>query len=252
MKKPRPTEGEIWISGVNPVREALRAEGLQPLELLLARSDPRGQELEQLAKMRGVRVTRADRERLIATAGHSHHQGAGLLISEFPYTPLESLLEKQLMERDPLFVLDSIQDPQNLGAILRSACFLGAKGVIIPRDRAAGITSAVIRIAAGATSYVPVVRVTNVTRALQELKDSGYWAAGLEMEGSISLYDADLTLPLCLVVGNEQKGIRPLVRSECDLLVRIPSAGPLESLNAASAATVALAEAQRQRFKAAK
>ncbi|MHC1729143.1 MAG: 23S rRNA (guanosine(2251)-2'-O)-methyltransferase RlmB [Syntrophobacteraceae bacterium] len=252
MKKPPQAEHAIWISGINPVREALRAEDLPATELLLARSDLRGRELEELAKMKGIRVTRSPRERLTELAGHAHHQGAALQIPEFPYTPLETLLETRLAERDPLLVLDSIQDPQNLGAILRSACFLRAKGVIIPRDRSARVTAAVIKIAAGATSYVPVAQVTNISRTLKTLKDSGYWVAGLELEGSMSLYNADLTVPLCIVVGNEQKGIRPLVRSECDLLVRIPAGGPLESLNAAAAATVALAEAQRQRLSAAK
>jgi 23S rRNA (guanosine2251-2'-O)-methyltransferase len=250
MKRHPQKETPIWISGINPVREALRAGGTAVGELVLARSDARGQELEELAKKRYIQVSRGSREQLNELVGHTHHQGAALRISEFPYSTLEAILEKPLVDRDPLLVLDGIQDPHNLGAILRSACFLGAKGVIIPKDRSAQVTAAVIKTAAGATSYVPVIRVTNISRSLKELKEAGYWIAGLEMEGSVSLYEADLTPPLCLVVGNEQKGIRPLVRTECDLLVRIPAAGPLESLNAASAATVALAEIQRQRLKA--
>ncbi len=133
--------------------------------------------------------------------------------------------------------------------MLRSACFLGAKGVIIPKDRSARVSAPVIKIAAGATAYVPVARVTNVVRALKQLKSAGYWVAGLELKGSKKSYEADFTVPLCLVIGNEQKGIRPLVRSECDLLVQIPAAGPLDSLNAASAATVALYEVLRQRLR---
>jgi 23S rRNA (guanosine2251-2'-O)-methyltransferase len=148
--------------------------------------------------------------------------------------------------------LDSIQDPQNLGAILRSACFLGAKGVVIPMDRSAPVTAAVIKIAAGATSYIPVARVTNLVRTLKQLKKAGYWVAGLEVASEKTIYEADLAEPLCLVIGNEQKGIRPLVKSECDLLVRIPATGPLQSLNAAAAAAIGLAEVQRRRLAATK
>jgi 23S rRNA (guanosine2251-2'-O)-methyltransferase len=132
--------------------------------------------------------------------------------------------------------------------MLRSACFLGARGVIIPKDRSASVSATVIKIAVGATVYVPVARVTNLARALKQLKSAGYWVAGLEVKGSKRSYEADFTVPLCLVIGNEQKGLRPLIRSECDLLVQIPPAGPLDSLNAASAATVVLYEVLRQRL----
>jgi 23S rRNA (guanosine2251-2'-O)-methyltransferase len=242
------TEGEIWISGINPVREALLGAETSGGELLLARSDSRADEIAQLAAGRSIAVVRSDRERLSALTGHSHHQGVALRMTEFPYAALEGLLEKPLADRDPLVVLDSIQDPRNLGAILRSACFLGAKGVIIPADRSAGLSASVIKVAAGASVYIPVARVTNVVRTLQSLKSAGYWVAGLEVRGSQACYEADLRVPLCLVIGNEKKGIRPLVRKECDLLVRIPAAGPLDSLNAASAATVALYEVLRQRL----
>jgi 23S rRNA (guanosine2251-2'-O)-methyltransferase len=252
MKKSPASDKEIWISGINPVREALKAVLSPSAELILARSDPRGRELEEMAHSRGVRIGRDTRERLTELAGHVHHQGVALKIPEFPYAGLEDLLEKPLPERDPLVILDSIQDPQNLGAILRSACFLGAGGVVIPRDRAARVTASVIKIAAGATSYLPVAQITNLARALGQMKEAGFWIAGLDVMGDKTLFEADLTVPLCLVVGNEQKGIRPLVRSECDLLVRIPALGPIESLNVASATTVALAEIQRQRLSSAK
>ena len=244
--KPAP-QSEIWICGVNPVREVLRTGEIEAGELVLSRSDPRGQEIEELAARRGITVTRSDRERVTQLTGHSHHQGMALRIPEFPYEPLETLLEKPLADREPLVLLDSIQDPQNLGAILRSACFLGAKGVIIPKDRSARVSAAVMKISAGATVYVPVALVTNVVRALKQIKSAGYWVAGLEVQGSKKTYETDFTVPLCLVIGNEQKGIRPLVRKECDLLVQIPAAGPLDSLNAASAATAALYEILRQR-----
>ena len=250
MKKTYSTEGEIWISGINPVREALIGGETATSEVVLARDDARGREIAELAAGRGVPVRRGDREQLNGLAGHSHHQGVALRMSEFPYADLDELLQKPLSEREPLVILDSIQDPRNLGAILRSACFLGAKAVLIPADRSARVGASVIKVSAGAAVYVPVARVTNVVRTLQRLKSSGYWAVGLDAGGSTNSYEADLTVPLCLVVGNEQKGIRPLVRKECDLLVRIPSAGPLDSLNAASAATAALYEILRQRLTA--
>jgi 23S rRNA (guanosine2251-2'-O)-methyltransferase len=248
MKKIQSLERQIWISGVNPVREALRSEKMDAAELVLSRSDARGQEVEELAARRGIPVTRSVRERLTELAGHTHHQGMVLRISEFPYIELETLLERPLSDREPLVVLDSIQDPHNLGAVLRSACFLGAKAVIIPQNRSARVSGSVIKTAAGATAYVPVARVTNVARALKGLKSAGYWVAGLEARGAKKSFEADFTVPLCLVIGNEQKGIRPLVRKECDLLVQIPTAGPLDSLNAASAATAALYEVLRQRM----
>ncbi|HYA42671.1 MAG TPA: 23S rRNA (guanosine(2251)-2'-O)-methyltransferase RlmB [Syntrophobacteraceae bacterium] len=248
MKKIHPPEHEIWISGVNPVREALRAGWAAAGELVLSRSNSKGREIEDLAMKRGIAATRSVRQRITELAGHTHHQGVALSISQFPYADLESLLEKPLPEREPVVVLDSIQDPQNLGAILRSACFLGAKGVIIPKDRSASVSRAVIKIASGATAYIPVARVTNVARSLQQLKSAAYWVVGLEMTGKKRSFEVNLNVPLCLVIGNEQKGIRPLVRSECDLLIQIPAGGPLESLNAASAATVALYEVLRQRL----
>ena len=248
MKKSHSPEGEIWISGINPVREALLGGKTGAGELLLCRSDARGQEIAELAAKRGIPVIPSVREHLTGLAGHSHHQGVALRMSEFPYADLDGLLEKPLGDRDPLVVLDSIQDPRNLGEILRSACFLGAKGVVIPADRAARVVASVIKVAAGAAVYIPVARVTNVVRTLQRLKSEGYWVAGLDVGGNRASYEADLTVPLCLVIGNEQKGIRPLVRKECDMLVRIPAAGPLDSLNAASAASVALYEILRQRL----
>lgn len=248
MKKTDPTERAIWISGINPVREALLSEKIDAGELILARNDPRGLELEELAGKRRIHITRSANRNISELTGHSHHQGVALKMAEFPYAELANLLEKPLAERDPLLILDSIQDPQNLGAILRSACFLGAKGVIIPKDRSASITATVIKVSAGGAGYIPVAMVTNLARTLVAIMSAGYWTAGLEAGGSKNLYEADLTVPLCLVIGNEQKGIRPLIRKECDMLVRIPSDGPLDSLNAASAATVALYEVLRQRL----
>jgi 23S rRNA (guanosine2251-2'-O)-methyltransferase len=131
--------------------------------------------------------------------------------------------------------------------MLRSGCCLGAKGVVVPKDRAAAVTGAVIKVAAGAASLIPVAQVTNLVRTIKKVKDAGLWVVGLDLQGHQSLHDADLSMPIGLVVGNEHKGLRPLVREHCDLLLHIPAYGPLQSLNAATAAAIALAEIQRQR-----
>jgi len=246
--KARPRQEQaIWIYGINPAREALRAGGVEIREMVVARADHRIQKLLELAKNRGAPIRQETREALSALVGHTHHQGVALRVAEYPYTTIESIIERLPGEREPLAILDSIQDPQNLGAFLRSACFLGAKGVIIPKDRSAAVTGTVIKVAAGATAYLSVVRVTNLVHAIEQLKEAGLWIIALDLHGIQSVYDADLSVPIALVVGSEQKGIRPLVRKHCDLLVKIPRYGPLESLNAATAGAVALSELQRQR-----
>jgi len=237
----------MWISGIHPVREILEAQGASVFELTVARGDARVQEIAALAESRGIPVQRVDKHDLDENVGHSHHQGIALRTEEYPYLSLETLLKPAEVSPGFLLILDSIQDPQNLGALLRSAAFLGVRGVILPRDRSARITGAVIKVAAGATACVPIARVTNLVRALVLLKEAGYWIVGLDAAGEKTLYDVDLTVPVGLVVGNEEKGIRPLVRHHCDLCARIPGSRGFNSLNAAAAGAVAMAEVQRQR-----
>ncbi len=232
---------------MNQVTEAIRGEGGRIREIVLARSGQRVLELAEESGRRGIPVRYESRDTLAALVGHPRHQGVAALLEEFIYTPFDVLLSRPPGEIEPLVALDSIQDPQNFGAILRSSCFLGAKAVLIPKDRSVKVTDTVIRVAAGAAAHLPVVEVTNLVRAMEDLKKAGLWIAGLDVEGSRSIYEVDLSAPLALVVGNEQKGLRPLVRKQCDMLVRIPGHGPLESLNAATACAVAIAEAQRQR-----
>lgn len=240
----------IVICGVNPVREALRTTSIVVHEMVLAREDQRAEELLKLATARRLPVRRESREVLTTLCGHSHHQGVILSAAAFPYTDLDALMEEPFAERDPLILLDSIQDPQNLGALMRSACFLGAKGIVLPKDRSVRVTGTVVKIAAGAAAYLPVVEVTNLGRAMERLKERGYWIVGLDVREGRSIHDVDLTVPLALVVGSEHKGMRPLIAKGCDFLATIPSAGPLESLNAATAGAVALAEVLRQRLRA--
>jgi 23S rRNA (guanosine2251-2'-O)-methyltransferase len=246
-KAAKPPEKPIWISGVNPIREVLKSKTVQVFELVVARDDPRVEEIKQGAEAQNIPRHTESREALSLRLGHRHHQGVAALVSQFPTIEIESLLGLPLAEREPLLILDSIQDPQNLGAIIRSGCFLGARAVVLPKDRSAHVTEVVVKIAAGGASHVPIIEVTNLVRAMETLKESGIWIAGLDLQGSSSLFEADLSVPLGLVVGNEQKGLRPLVRKQCDLLLHIPPCGPIDSLNAATAGAVALAEVQRQR-----
>ena len=243
---------DCWIVGYNPVKEALSSSDMAVKELVLARRDQRSVELRAMAEERGAIVHYETFEVISALTGHAHHQGLAVRAEEFRYTALDLFLQRPVEERQPLILLDSIQDPQNLGALIRSACFLGAKGMIVPKDRSAGITGAVIKVASGGTVHLPIIQVVNLAQTLGHLKDSGLWIVGLDLEGRKSLYEADLSLPLGLVVGNEQKGLRPLIRKHCDFLVRIPAFGPLQSLNAATAGAIALAEVQRQRHAARK
>lgn len=233
------------------MREALRGGSRHMRDMLLARSDAIGEELGQYAQRLNIPLSREGKDALTLKLGHGHHQGVALRMDEYPYASLEELLQRPQAQREPLVVLDSIQDPQNVGAIIRSACFLGAKGIVLPKDRSASITSSAIKVAAGATAYLPIAQVTNLARALDRMKEAGLWIVGLAVEGSQVLYDVDLTCPLALVVGNEHKGIRPLILKTCDMLVNIPAHGALQSLNAAAAGTIALAEIQRQRIRSA-
>ncbi len=238
----------MWISGIHPARESLLARSSFIREMRVARDDRRVAELVETAMKLGISIRHERRDALTALLGHAHHQGIALHMTEFPYASLESLFDRPSGEHEPLVILDCIQDPRNLGAVLRCACFLGAAGVVSPRDRSARMTDAVMKAAAGAASYLPIVQVTNLVRTIEDLKGRGFWTAGLEVEGGKSIYDADLDAPLALVVGNEQKGLRPLVRRQCDFLVRIPASGPVQSLNAAAACAIALSEVQRRRI----
>lgn len=245
-EKPR-RKDEIWISGYNPAKEVLSTEVVTIKELVLARGDQRAAELKSMAEEQGIPVHLESPDTISGLVGHTHHQGIAVHAGEFRYGVLDAFLQLPMAERDLFLVLDCLQDPQNLGALIRSACFLGAKGLILPRDRSARISGTVIKVASGATVYLPIIQVTNLAQALERLKTSGLWIVGLDVEAKQSLYEADLSMPLGLVVGNEQKGLRPLIRKLCDFLVQIPSGGPLQSLNAATAGAIALAEVQRQR-----
>jgi 23S rRNA (guanosine2251-2'-O)-methyltransferase len=236
------------LYGRNPVLEALRA-GRQARKLVVAagvKPEPRLGEILALAQQRGIPVEESPRRRLDDIAHTEHHQGiAGYFHSREPLT-LDRLLD-DAPHPALLLVLDGIQDPQNLGALARTADAVGADGLVIPRHRATAVTPAAAKASAGATEYVPVVSVTNLAQALERIGDSGIWRVGLAADGAMRYDQFDYTSPVALVVGAEGEGLRPLTRRHCDAVVSLPMLGHVASLNAAAAGAVLMYEAARQR-----
>lgn len=239
------------IFGVNPVREALRSSP-DEVERVFFCDQPKGeaQRLLNDVKKHHIKTSREDRKYLDKLTGESKHQGVAAVVSDFSYSELHDILNacKKGNEAAFILILDGIQDPHNLGAIARSAEAAGAHGIIIPKDRAVGVTSTVEKVACGATQHIKIARVTNIARTIEEIKEAGIWVTGLDGAGETSLYNTDLTLDTAIVVGSEGKGIRPLVSKKCDLIVNIPMRGKINSLNASVSAGVAMYELQRQRF----
>jgi 23S rRNA (guanosine2251-2'-O)-methyltransferase len=239
------------IYGVNPVRELLRAAGEGVAELWLAEGAERGRlgELARLAKERGAKVRDAPRAKLDRLAGTDRHQGVVAVVADYRYREVDDILAAARAAGEPplVVVLDGIEDPQNFGAIVRSAHALGAHGAIIAKDRAAGVTASAAKASAGAIEHLAVARVTNLSKCLEELKDSGLWAVAAAADATDDAAAVDLTVPTALVLGAEGSGIRPLVRRTCDRTVRIPMKGKVGSLNAAASAAILLYEVARQR-----
>jgi 23S rRNA (guanosine2251-2'-O)-methyltransferase len=236
------------VYGLNPVRELLRA-GAEVAELWLQEGGRGAAEWEKPARAAGAKVRLAPRARLDRLAGTDRHQGVVAIVADFRYAELADLVGVAAAAKQPalLVVLDGVEDPHNLGAVIRSTQALGGHGVIIPRDRAAAITPAAAKASAGAIERCRVARVTNIARTLEELKDGGVWTVALAAEGDRELGQVDLRMPVALVLGNEGEGVRPLVRKTCDFVARIPMNGGFESLNVSAAAAISLYEAARQR-----
>jgi 23S rRNA (guanosine2251-2'-O)-methyltransferase len=240
------------VYGVNPVKELLRSAGEGPAELWLAEGGTRAAafgELERQARQRGAKVRAVPRARLDRLAGTERHQGVVAVVADYRYAqPEEILARARAAGTAPiLLLLDGVEDPQNLGAVIRSAHALGAHGVVIPRDRAAGVTPAVAKASAGAVERCLVARVVNMSKAIEGLKDGGVWSVALVQDAEKPLSELDLRGPTALVLGSEGEGLRPLVRRSCDLEARIPMPGGLESLSVSAAAAIAMYEVSRQR-----
>lgn len=242
---------EHWIVGINPVAGALANDPSRVREVLVEQGvhNPRVAELAAEAKRLGVRVHARPRAMLDKISGHARHQGVAANY-EVPAARSERGLAALLDAAGDdvlVLVLDGVTDPHNLGACLRSAAAAGAGAVIVPRDRAVGITPVVRRASAGAADTVPLFEVANLARTLRELKDAGVWLIGLAGDSDASLYDVDLRGRTALVMGGEGEGMRRLTREACDHVARIPMSGSVESLNVSVATGIALFEAVRQR-----
>jgi 23S rRNA (guanosine2251-2'-O)-methyltransferase len=241
------------LFGFHAVTACLRANPGSVREIFVqaGRHDPRLRDLIGLAEQHGVRVVQADEKRIEGLAKGDRHQGVVARADAVEARiELRDLLEKR---RQPAFLLllDGVTDPHNLGACLRTADAMGVDGVVLPKDRSAGMTATVAKVASGAAETVPVVTVTNLVRAMEELKEAGVWLLGAAGEGAQSLLDTDLSGPVGWVLGAEGQGLRRLTREHCDALVRIPMFGQVESLNVSVAAALCLYETRRQRERAA-
>jgi rRNA methylase, putative, group 3 len=239
------------LYGFHVVRAALQREPERVMKLLVDRKrrDTRVRELLRAASTQGIPVERVPGEELDSLQPVGRHQGVVAFFQGVPPQHEEILgsLLRSLRESPLLLVLDGVQDPHNLGACLRTANAAGVNAVITPRARAAGLTGAVRRVACGGAETVPLIQVANLARTLRGLRCEGIWIVGAADDAPVSLYEADLSGPLALALGAEERGLKSLTREHCDALVHIPMAGTVESLNVAVAAGVLLFEARRQR-----
>lgn len=242
---------ESWIVGINPVEGALSndAERVRELVVEQGQRNARVLELAERAKALKITVNHRPREQLDKLAGEARHQGVAALYEAPPMAHENDLAA--LMERDGsntlVLVLDGVTDPHNLGACLRSAAAAKVTAVIVPKDRAVGLTPVVRRASAGGADRVPLIAVTNLARTLRELKDAGVWITGLAGDTDTSVYGVDFKGPVAIVLGGEGEGIRRLTRELCDFVAKIPMPGTMESLNVSVATGVVLFEVLRQR-----
>lgn len=246
-----PEESEGQLEGRNALQEALKSgRTIDKVFLAAGDTDTALQRLAAQAKDAGAVVVPVDRRKLDAMSVTHAHQGVIALAAAHAYCTIDDILEEAAARgQAPLLVIcDELSDPHNLGAILRTAECAGAHGVIIPKRRSVGLTATVAKASAGAVEYMKVARVTNLNSAIAELKEKGVWIYGTAADSSVALYKADLTGPAAIVIGSEGDGISPLVRKNCDVMVSIPMAGRINSLNASAAASILLYEAVRQRL----
>lgn len=229
------------IYGVRPVIEALHSDRREVFEVLDAVGE---KSVDSEAAVKRVPVKRVPRQRIEELARGGAHQGVAARVGPYPYSSLKEILATT---KPLVIVLDSVTDPHNLGAVLRAADGAGASGVVLPKDRAVGVTSAAVKASAGASEHVPVARETNLRRALEKMKEAGMWVYALEEAEATAYTDLELSGPVAFVLGSEGHGIRRLVREGCDGAVSIPMRGAVSSLNVSVAAAVLLYEAMRQR-----
>ena len=242
---------EFTIEGRNAVIEAFRSgKPIDKVFILDGCQDGPMVTIRREAKKKDVMIKYVTKERLDQMSETGKHQGVIAYAAAYEYAEVSDILEKAKEKgEDPfIFILDNIEDPHNLGAIIRTANLAGAHGVIIPKNRAVGLTATVAKASAGALNYTPVAKVTNLSQTIEELKKEGLWFVCADMDGEI-MYRQNLTGPIGLVIGNEGEGVGHLVKSKCDLVARIPMQGDIDSLNASVAAGVLAYEVVRQRMQ---
>jgi len=238
------------ISGINAVKENLRkGEGIVELLIAKGKKIERLREILDIATQRKIPIRLKDRLYLDKISSDSSHQGVIAILSKYRYLHLNDLIERAIANESKglLVATDHITDTGNLGSLIRTAEFLGAQGLILPRDRSASITDAVHKRSAGGSAYLPVTKVVNLVRALKELADENFWIIGATGESSTNIYEFDWNRDLVLVLGNESKGLSRIVKDQCHDLVSIPRLGYLTSLNVSVAAGIILSEIARQR-----
>ena len=238
-----------WLYGIHPVYEALAAGRRKVYEVYLDSGKKSGRlaQIRYMAQSTGILKT-CDAGKLTELAGTDGHQGVAAKASPYRQVSVNDILQTPESGDNPfVLMLDNIQDPRNLGAVIRTALCVGVHGVIVPKDRSAPPTPAVSKASAGALEHIRLVRVTNLVQTIKHCKSRGLWIVGLQKGAGQPVFSGDLTGAIALVLGGEQKGVRQLVRKNCDFMLSIPQQGPLDSLNVAVAASVAMYEAYRQR-----
>lgn len=238
------------VSGRKPVIEAIKSG--QAIEKIVIQYGARGDvvgNIRRLAKQHSVPVVEMDRQKFRAMAPEVSAQGVAAVLGETRYADVETILAAATAksEKPLVLVLDEIEDPQNLGALIRTAECAGVHGVIIPKHHSAGVNETVVKASAGAALHIPIARVPNIASIVEDLKEAGLWIIGTSGDGTIPFYDANYTDAVAIVIGSEGKGIRRLVKEKCDFLVKIPLFGKVESLNASVAGALVIYEAVRKR-----
>ncbi len=240
------------LTGIHAVKEALEARRpIDRIAIAKGRQDTRVEEIVQLARKQGVPVRFEDHGQIDRLANSKDHQGVVALTAARAAATLEDILAHAngagAGQLGLIVLLDGVEDPHNLGAIIRTTLAAGAHGVVIPERRAAGLTDTVARASAGALAHLPVAKVTNLVRTMEELKEAGYWLVGLDEQAEKNYTEVDYTSPIGIVLGSEGQGLHELTRKRCDFVVSLPTTGPVKSLNVSVAAGVVLFEALRQR-----
>ncbi len=236
------------IEGKNPVLEALRA-GREINKIFIADTarDKAIMQIKQLAKENKIPVQMTAKEKIEELADTKKHQGVIAMASAKQYVELEEIMARETGQLPLIVMVDGLEDPHNLGAIIRTCEAVGVQGVVIPNRRNVGLTFIVSKVSAGAIEHIPVARVVNLVQTMVTLKENGYWIVGCEASADETIYEADFDMPIVLVIGGEGKGIGRLVREHCDFLVKLPMLGKVNSLNASVAASVCLYEILRKR-----